>query len=423
MGSRGSGHDLVPVLCNTVTGCKRRLTSHTVAHDTMMDRSLLLYKQVPYSPAPWLSAAVKGDVPANRVLLGNLPTPLHRVQCRDIAQLSKYELYFKRDDLSSFDLSGNKVRKLEFLLCEALEKGHDSVITIGGLQSNHCRATAVAARQLGLKPHLILRTNDDSGAVNKDLTGNLLFNRLVDSHIYTVSSSNYAILGHSNLCHQLALQLQNQGKNPYVIPVGGSNRIGAFGYLSMTEELEMQTRQLSVMEGDVGKHPYFDHIVFACGSGGTLTGIALGNKLSGMCSKVHAICVCDSISYFRAHMQETAELLGVDMAALGPVDQWAELYSGAGAGYAKSTDEELNFLARFAGETGLLLDPVYGGKALYHFATKVLAEHCDAFLPGQRILFVHTGGTIGLYDKVDQLISGPMETSTCVEKLKLVKKV
>lgn len=193
-------------------------------------------------------------------------------------------MWIKRDDLSSFDLSGNKVRKLEFLMAAAVASGHDSIITIGGQQSNHARATACCSKQLGLESHLILRCPDPEK--DPGLAGNLLLNRLVGANIYTVSPGTYARIGSAELTAQLAEKLRAQGKNPYVVPVGGSNELGAWGYIEFVRELIQQCQDMAI--GD------FDHIIFACGSGGTATGIALGLRLSGIKTKVHAVGVCDS---------------------------------------------------------------------------------------------------------------------------------
>ena len=195
----------------------------------------LLYSQDIYNPPSWISEFIPQQfIPSTRINLGQLPTPIHRLNKQTLS--GPYELWLKRDDLSSFDLTGNKVRKLEFLLADALQKGHDSVITIGGLQSNHARATAVAAKQIGLESHLILRTSELPSDI--DLTGNLLFNRLVGAHIHTVTPSTYAQIGSKSLTHQLQTQLiTEKGLNPYIIPVGGSNNIGLFGYLECVHEI------------------------------------------------------------------------------------------------------------------------------------------------------------------------------------------
>ena len=148
--------------------------------------STTLFGSVPYLPSPWLAAALPPSaLPRERVQLGRFPTPIHRL---DVLEPDLgIDLFVKRDDLSSFDLSGNKVRKLEFLLAEAMHSGCDSVLTIGGVQSNHARSTAVAARQLGMEPHLILRTREPSE--DPGLAGNLLLDRMVGARIQQVLHS------------------------------------------------------------------------------------------------------------------------------------------------------------------------------------------------------------------------------------------
>lgn len=356
---------------------------------------------VPYHAPSWLaaSAITKDIIPTTKVHLGNFPTPIHPIKLPGTEDLGA-ELFVKRDDLSSFDLSGNKVRKLEFLLAEAKTspQNYDCVITVGGLQSNHARATAVATRQVGLDPYLILRRplNADGSDDDIGLTGNLLFNRMVGADIRLITPSNYAQVGSERVCAQLAEELREEGRNPYVIPLGGSNALGAFGYLECVEEIKAS-----------GVH--FDHIVFGCGSGGTAAGLALGVKLAGLNTQVHAVGVCDSPEYFYEHIRETAEALGLDAEQLGvPVQDLLKIYHGEGKGYARSTPEELAYLIKVAQTTGVIFDPVYSGKGLYHFVNKVLpadaASEQRVFLPGQKILFIHTGGTVGLYDKESEVV-------------------
>ena len=241
----------------------------------------MLFSKVPYSLPIWASLFSQDNRPTNRIVLGSLPTPIHEWKPPGY---EAYNCYVKRDDLSSFELSGNKVRKLEFLMAKAIDEGYDSIITIGGIQSNHARATACCARQLGLDPYLILRTpnpDDDPG-----YEGNLLLNRMVGAKIFTVSTGTYARFGSQGLLKQLEASLISEGKKPFLIPVGGSDDVGAWGYLNAIEEIIHQTKTLKINN--------FDHIIFACGSGGTANGIALGAKLSGMSSKIHAVCVCDT---------------------------------------------------------------------------------------------------------------------------------
>ena len=361
----------------------------------MSTLSSQLFGRVPYVPPKWLSAGVAGSViPMSRVELGRFPTPYHAWNLNEAFDNSQeLDFYIKRDDLSSFDMSGNKVRKLQFLLDDAIEKGADSVVTIGGVQSNHCRATACAARQLGMDPYLILRTRghkiDPPEVLQDSMVGNLLFDRMVGATIKTVTSSIYAQCGADNLVSQLMDQLKDEGRKPYAVPLGGSNVLGCFGYLDAVEE---------ILQQDI----HFDHLVFACGSGGTACGLSLGARLAGIGS-VHAVGVCDSPGYFYRHIEETAASLGVDFAKYGKPEEWLTIHHGAGLGYGRSKPEELQFILDVAQTTGVALDPTYSGKGLYYFLHEVVKQHPEIFLKGQKVLFLHTGGTLGLYDRHAEL--------------------
>eukprot|EP00898_Chlorokybus_atmophyticus_P002046 jgi/Chlat1/2842/Chrsp194S00204 len=279
-----------------------------------------------------------------------LPTPIHRWVPPGLP--ADVNLWIKRDDVTGMSLSGNKVRKLEFLLADAKAKGADCVVTAGGIQSNHCRATAVAARYLKLNTHLLLRTS--CALVDKDpgLTGNLLVERMAGAHIHLITKEEYSQYGSPALLEALAKQLHAQGKKPYVIPVGGSNSLGSWGYLECVDEIRRQLPSLDMP-------PNFDHIAFACGSGGTAAGLALGASLAAMNTQAK------------------------------------------GLGYAISTEEELEFVRHVAETTGIILDPVYSGKALYRLFELIKAE--PSKWSGANVLFIHTGGLLGMYDKTLQL--------------------
>ena len=430
----------------------------------------VLYQQLPYIPPPWLahfSSPIDSNTkslqcsqpfewPATRYNLGQIPTPIHSLKYSDFSgennenknsdlikkSLTNYDFHIKRDDMTSFDVSGNKLRKLEFILAHAKNSGYNSVITIGGLQSNHCRATALAAKQVGLKCYLILRTSDSIESVKENLTGNLLFNRISDADIYMVTPSTYAQIGSALLTKQLQNQLLQSSANcadhvgsdsssfrpnPYIIPVGGSDEIGLFGYLDCVNEI------VSSSEHDAG----YDHVVFACGSGGTAAGLGLGFRLVELYQQhvsehkvykrpqVHAVHVCDSPEYFYGHIEQTCHRIGLSTSDdgskgtkatyVGDPRSWINIHRGVGIGYARSTDEELDFILQFGRLTGLLLDPVYSGKAMYYFLKDVLNNSPETsdnaaqtgksvFKMHQKILFVHTGGVFGLYDKSAQLL-------------------
>jgi len=298
----------------------------------------------------------------------------------------------KRDDLSGMQLSGNKVRKLEFLMADAVAQGADCVITIGGIQSNHCRATAVAAKYLNLDCFLILRTSKVLVDQDPGLTGNLLVERLVGAHIDLISKEEYAKIGSESLTNLLKEKLLNEGRRPYVIPVGGSNSLGTWGYIEAIREIEQQ------LQTGTGKIK-FDDIVVACGSGGTVAGLSLGSWLSTLKAKVHAFSVWNDPDYFYDFVQALLNGLeaGVDSRDI------VNIQNAKGLGYAINTSEELKFVKEVAAATGVVLDPVYSGKAASEMMKDMAAN--PKKWEGRKILFIHTGGLLGLYDKVEQMAS------------------
>ncbi|XP_021813351.1 putative D-cysteine desulfhydrase 1, mitochondrial isoform X1 [Prunus avium] len=164
-----------------------------------------------------------------KLLKMKLPTPIHKWNLPNLP--TNTEFWLKRDDLSGMQLSGNKVRKLEFLMADTVAKGADCIITIGGIQSSHCRATAVAAKYLNLDCYLILRTSKVLVDHDPGLTGNLLVERLVGAHVELISKEEYAKFGSGALTNLLKERLLKEGRRPYVIPVGGSNSLGTWGYI------------------------------------------------------------------------------------------------------------------------------------------------------------------------------------------------
>lgn len=367
------------------------------------------HKKIPYNPPDFIKKELPNP-PSSKVILSFLKTPLHKWKPPNVDSnddnnygIDNLDFYIKRDDMSGSDVSGNKIRKLEFLMAECLKDGadYDSVITIGGVQSNHARATACVARQLGFEPHLILRGDYDD-TKNHSLLGNLLYDRLVGASIYPVSPSVYAIHGQDKLCNALAKKLQKENKKPFVIPVGGSNPVGMYGYLEFVNEFMNQ-----IENDDEFKMKPVDHFVFACGSGGTAAGISLGMRLYQLhypekhVPKVHAICVCDSPDVFYEHIHKMAELSQVNMEYTGDPAEWLSIYDGQGLGYAKSTKEELDYFTAVATTTGVLLDPVYSLKALYYTAKNL---HSMNIKSDSRVVFLHTGGTYGTADKAAELL-------------------
>ncbi|KAJ8646899.1 hypothetical protein MRB53_008647 [Persea americana] len=339
-----------------------------------------------YDPPSWASHL--NPIPSHTISLGHLPTPIHKWNLPGLPKDT--EVFIKRDDLSGMQLSGNKVRKLEFLMADAIAQGADCIITIGGIQSNHCRATAVAAKYLNLDCYLILRTS--KVLVDKDpgLTGNLLVERLVGAHVELVSKEEYSKIGSVALGNLLKERLLKEGRRPYVIPVGGSNSLGTWGYIEAIREIELQ------VQGGFGESR-FDDIVVACGSGGTIAGLALGSWLSKLKAKVHAFCVCDDPDYFYDYVQGLIDGLQSGLKSHNIVN----IQDAKGLGYAMNTIEELKFVKEIATATGVILDPVYSGKAAIGLL-KDMAENPKKW-EGRKVLFIHTGGLLGLFDKIDQM--------------------
>ncbi|KAL6897360.1 hypothetical protein ACP4OV_007056 [Aristida adscensionis] len=353
-----------------------------------------------YTPPSW--ATHLSPVPSHAFSLGHFPTPIHKwnlpnlpegteVWIKDSDMRASGDDDLQRDDLSGMQLSGNKVRKLEFLMADAVAQGADCIITLGGIQSSHCRASAVAAKYLNLDCYLILRTS--KALVDKDpgLVGNLLVERLVGAHIDLVSEEEYAEIGSAALADLLKRRLQEEGRKPYVIPAGGSNSLGTWGYVQATREIELQVQQAADVQ--------FDDIVLASGSGGTIAGLALGSRLSSLTANVHAFSIWHDPGYLYAHVQDLIDGLQSGLDAHDIV----RIENAKGLGYGKNTAEELQFVKEIAAATGIVLDPVSSGKAALRMLKDMAGN--PAKWKGRKILFIHTGGLLGLYDKIDQLSS------------------
>jgi D-cysteine desulfhydrase len=302
-------------------------------------------------------------------------------------------LFVKRDDLTGSTLTGNKVRKLEFVLAEALDQGADTVITCGGAQSNHCRATAVAAAMLGLKSVLLLRTPDPASP--PPLDGNSLLDRLVGAELVWITPEEYRRRG--EIFEREALRLKQEGRKPYIIPEGASNALGAWGYIQAMAELAGDLPRLGIPTDERTT------VVYACGSGGTGAGLILGKKLFGLGIRAMGVNVCDDRDYFVKAIGGIAEdairTYGLPVDFDRERDVWiADGY--VGRGYALSRPEELTLLRDLARAEGLVLDPVYTGKAFYGLMGE-LAKDPARF--GENIVFLHTGGLFGLFAQAAEL--------------------
>jgi len=320
------------------------------------------------------------DLLKQRTPLANLPTPVHyfpRIS-RDLG----IELYVKRDDLTESVASGNKIRKLEYLLRDALDQGADTLVTCGGNQSNHCRATAWAAARQGLSCVLLLREDSPPR-----LQGNLLLDRLLGAEARFYSKEAFADV--PEIGETVCEELRGKGRKPYFIPTGGSNATGALGYARMVREL-----------AETGEN--WDHLYCALGSGGTFAGLWTGVRHWGLSASLRGVAVCDDAPYFLKEVsriaREMVDWYGWKVSWQGCEAAMDDGY--VGTGYALNTPGELRELARLARLEGLVLDPVYTLKAFLGMADHVRR----GLVPGgARVLFLHSGGHSGLFAKSDEL--------------------
>ncbi len=307
--------------------------------------------------------------------LSLLPTPCHKLD-----RLSKdlgMEIYCKRDDLTGFGLGGNKTRKLELLVGEALEHGSDTLVTCGGVQSNFCRLTAAAGVAAGMQVHLVL-----GGARPEKETGNLILDRLLGADIQHVSSSNWNDWEAQS--DALVEELESKGRKVFRIPIGGSVPTGAIGYVSAFLEILKDEERLGVS---------FDHIIHATGSAGTQAGLVAGKALTGWQNRITGI----SVSAGKKEMEEIVYELASNTAALlgARVHRESVMVDDRfiGPSYAVSTPEGEEAIRIFARQEGVFLDRVYTGKA----ASGLLAGIRKGEITGKRILFLHTGGQPELF--------------------------
>ena len=329
------------------------------------------------------------DQPPPRVPLANLPTPLQKME--HLSRQTGVDIYFKRDDFTGSELSGNKIRKLEFLMADARDHGADTVITCGGAQSNHCRATALAAVNAGLSSLLLLRTEDPIHP--PALSGNILLDGLAGSDIVWITPDQYR--ARDEIFDREAQRLQRAGRQPYIIPEGGSTALGAWGYVQAIQEL---VGDLKHVDGGAVRPTT---VICATGSGGTTAGLALGARLCGADIRVAGVNVCDDRDYFveiiDAICREFYSTWLPDESADVPAYDIVDGY--VGRGYALSRPEELIAIRDLVRLEGVVLDPVYTGKAYFGMLAE-LARDRQRF--GERIVFIHTGGLFGLFPIADQ---------------------
>ena len=299
-------------------------------------------------------------------------------------------IFIKRDDLLGLTAGGNKTRKLEFLVADALRQGADTLITVGAVQSNHCRLTLAAAVKEGMKCRLVLEQRVPN-SYDYNASGNNFLFRLLGVEKVTVVDLG-TDLGAAMQAE--ADELAAEGRKGYVIPGGGSNPLGALGYVACAQEFLAQA---------FDKNIQFDHFVCASGSGGTHSGILVGLRAMGSKIPVTGISVRRPVpeqeGLIGGLALETRKFLGLPSEATEGELRIFDDY--VGPGYSLPTEEMAEAVRIFARKEGILLDPVYTGKAAAGLLDLIQKGH---FKKGEKVVFLHTGGSPGLYAYQDVIL-------------------
>jgi len=319
-----------------------------------------------------------------RFPLANLPTPMHPLR-RFSQHLEGPEIWIKRDDCTGLAGGGNKTRKLEYLIADAIAHGADTLVTVGGIQSNHTRQTAAAAAVAGLRCELVQRRWVKRSDPSYENVGNILLSRILGARITIVAGSGR--IGISERPFQAVVRrLSREGGIPYVIPAGGSDHaLGGLGYVRCAQEIVEQSRLANIR---------FDAIVHATSSGSTQAGLVVGLAGLGAATRVIGIEVNAQGNHTRAMVskiaKQTAKMLGVTGDGL----QFDVRSGYAGEAYAIPTASSLEAIALLARLEGILVDPVYEAKSLAGLID--LVRHGE-FRKEERVLFLHLGGTPALH--------------------------
>ena len=311
-----------------------------------------------------------------RIPLAVLPTPIQKLE--NISRLLGTNVWIKRDDLTGIGLGGNKVRKLEFLLADAKRQGAEIVFTTGGAQSNHAMLTAACAARLGMRCTLILKKRGVT-----DHKGNLILDDIFNAQVEFMDTDSYEDIYAEmrKRCEVLA----SEGHKGYIIPVGGSTALGAVGYAECVREMAEQAKESGIE---------ISHVASATGSGGTTAGLVLGTSLFLPDAKATGLGVdTDPFEDIVPELVKEASDL-VSKPAPADMDSRFRMIYHVGAGYAIPNAEDTPYIEELARQEGILLDPVYTGKAW----TKFLMLVKEGYFDGQEhIAFVHTGGAAALF--------------------------
>ena len=313
------------------------------------------------------------DLP--RVSLGVFPTPFYKLE--SISAKYGKNIWIKRDDMCGVALGGNKVRKLEFLLADAKAQGCDTVFTTGGAQSNHAMLTAACAARLGMKCILILKKRGVT-----EHKGNLVLDDIYGADVRFMNTDSYDDI-YAEM-HRVGEELAKDGHKSYYIPVGGSNPLGAVGYVNGVREFTVQALAAGIRVG---------HIVSATGSGGTTAGLLLGAKLFQPGVKVTGIGV-DNDPFEEIVPDLAAKAADILECSFEREQDDFEMVYHVGQGYAIPNAEDTPYIEELARMEGILLDPVYTGKA-WAGMLKLLKD--GYFGDEDNIVFVHTGGAAALF--------------------------
>ena len=317
-----------------------------------------------------------------RLRFAHLPTPLERLD-RLSAALGGPTIWIKRDDCTGLGLGGNKTRKLEFLLGDARAQGADTLLTVGAIQSNHARQTAAIAARAGMACELVLENRIADADENYRTSGNILLDKLFGARLHEFPAGTDV----NAMLQDAAEAVRRRGGKPYVIPGGGSNPVGALGYVDCALELVAQATRMDLR---------IDHVVHATGSSGTQAGLVAG--LEGLRSgiPVMGITVRQPRERQEAMVHVLAEATADHLGIKGAVPRAAVMANSdyVGAGYGIPTPGMLAAIKMLAREEGILLDPVYSGKAMDGLIDLVRK---GVYRKGENVVFIHTGGQVGLF--------------------------
>ena len=320
-----------------------------------------------------------------RLHFAHLPTPIEELP-RLSAALGGPRILVKRDDQTGLAFGGNKTRKLEFLVAEAQEQGAKMMISAGAIQSNHCRQTAAAAARFGFECTLVL-----TGEMPEQPSGNLLLDQLFGARIVNVADRK----DRDRVLQETFDQAASEGKKPYLVPYGGSSPTGALGYAFAVEELMKQIAGFRSFQ-NFGSLDRVDWIIFGTSSGGTHAGLVLGQRVFGCQGKVLGISIDEPVEWLQKNVSALAssasEKLG-ERIEFAPADVSANADYCA-AGYGVLTEAERAAVRLFARHEGLLLDPVYTGRAA---AGMIDLVRKGFFKKDEMVLFWHTGGQPALF--------------------------